>query len=172
MRRPAPRSLGAATLCLVAVLIVQGAENAPGGVEPRVQVERADGASTLSIVVPGRLVSYALPRTPGAPREIALLVAPRAGEEPEEAKGPSDETEDETPRLPACPPSDPDESRSTFSQASSFRNTLFDRFQNLEALLSLLSTSFDFPTYTGFWPQRFQNPAFSESSAASGSAKE
>ena len=71
--------------------------------EATVDVEQFDGWSRTSVTIPGKLVSYALPRIVDGTREIALLVAPRDDSGTPEDR-PSDDEQGDTPEpLPACP---------------------------------------------------------------------
>jgi len=74
-----------------------------GFADGRVSVREVDGWTVMDAELPGKLISYALPRTPDGRRGIILLVAPlRERAEPAAEPEPKDD-EPEGPRLPPCP---------------------------------------------------------------------
>ena len=113
LERAALARVAAAALCAALVSPVPASETTDDLGLPHLDVQRDDGLDTLSIVVPGRLVSYALPRS-GGRRTIALLVAPKRESAVPPQPEPEDDENDDTPqRLPACPPLGDDDARMT-----------------------------------------------------------
>jgi len=74
--------------------------------EPGVRLDRAEGWTRLDALLPGRLVSYALPASADGRRQIVLLVQPLpaapAGDAPREDSRETAAAEDEK-KLPPCP---------------------------------------------------------------------
>jgi hypothetical protein len=72
---------------------------------PGVRLESGGGWTRLDAVLPGRLVSYALPKAEDGARDIILLVEELLPPEPEppEEGGEEEEAAEEVERLPPCP---------------------------------------------------------------------
>jgi hypothetical protein len=71
-----------------------------------VDVERSDGWTRTTVSVPGRLVSYALPRRADGSRTMTLLVEPQANTRAPAEHGEDEQRDDAPERLPACPVAD------------------------------------------------------------------
>ena len=112
--RPAGSLLIAAGLAggLVAPGTVAGEDGKTPPPPPGVRVERGDGMTRLDAVLPGTLVSYALPASPAGGRDLYALVAPREypGTPPGQDGPEGGESEEEAAsRLPPCPEQGTDE---------------------------------------------------------------
>jgi len=95
---------------LLAVCVSAGVAGAKGKrdvPEPGVTVDRADGATRLDGVLPGRLVSYALPIDSEGRRDVLLLVRPHRTDEPDvetdDEVSDSDKKGDDYRKIPPCP---------------------------------------------------------------------
>ena len=77
------------------------AENTPA--EAGVQVEQFEGWSLTSVALPGKLISYALPRIDDGTREIVFLVDPQSRTDLVAEATQDDEKDDAPERLPGCP---------------------------------------------------------------------
>jgi len=93
-------------LLLLGLLPCNLTSAADGTAATTVETERSEGWTRTTVSVPGRLVSYALPRNVDGTREIALLVEPKTPATIAENSTGDDEETDEQERLPACPAED------------------------------------------------------------------
>ena len=95
---------------LLAACLSIGAVNAKDGRDtpkPGVTVERSREAMRLDAVLPGRLISYALPLGPAGRRDVMLLVRPHTEDEAagraKKADSKADDEADAYRKIPPCP---------------------------------------------------------------------